>query len=462
MKNKIIMFSLILKIILIYIIFYFKNDVNKSKNIINNKNPKISIFLPIYNKESFLKRSINSIQRQTLKELEIIAVNDFSTDNSLKILKKISKKDNRIKIINNDRNHGLLYTRAMGIINSTGEYVMNLDPDDKFFEKNDLEILYKKAIKFKTDIIIFRLKKIYTSQKNISIDKKYISLRSLYTLNSTLKKWQIHNLITNKFIKRNIIIKAFNYFKKYIYKNKWNYGEDNIWSKLITQNSKSVIFFNKFIYIYFKNEYSLMHNSKNDIEDKNKIYRFENLKILYKITNLKVIFKLLNNTKNLIKKDIEIRKKMIRLFIDYIKMYKERKYLLKKIIYAINKLSNNKIILINYKYNNNLIYLTIYKLIKEYNKKIFISIDINNITSIIDYNQYYIYNNDIFIGFNDLLFDMKLYDLINLFPNNRFLIFINTTFINTTYMKNYNLEKYNNLIIINQNQIESNLKKIFN
>ena len=51
-----------------------------------------------------------SIQKQTLNDIEIIAVNDFSTDETLKILKKLSKKDKRIKIINNDRNHGLLYS----------------------------------------------------------------------------------------------------------------------------------------------------------------------------------------------------------------------------------------------------------------------------------------------------------------------------------------------------------------
>ena len=93
--------------------------------------PKVSVFLPIYNKELYLNRSINSIQNQNLKEIEIVAVNDGSTDYSLKILKQLSKNDKRMKIINNDRNHGLLYSRAMGIINSSGEYLMNLDPDDK-------------------------------------------------------------------------------------------------------------------------------------------------------------------------------------------------------------------------------------------------------------------------------------------------------------------------------------------
>ena len=65
----------------------------------NNSIPKVSIFIPIYNKQKYLKRSINSIQKQTLKDIEIIAVNDCSTDNSLDILREIAKKDSRIKII---------------------------------------------------------------------------------------------------------------------------------------------------------------------------------------------------------------------------------------------------------------------------------------------------------------------------------------------------------------------------
>jgi glycosyltransferase EpsH len=117
--------------------------------------------LPIYNKASFLKRSIESIQKQTLKNIEIIAINDYSIDNTLKILKKLSKKDNRIKIINNDRNHGLLYSRVMRILNSAGEYLMNLDPDDKYSNKRNLEILYNLAKIINKDLIVFGIKKIY-------------------------------------------------------------------------------------------------------------------------------------------------------------------------------------------------------------------------------------------------------------------------------------------------------------
>ena len=67
----------------------------------------------------------------------------------------MAKKDLRIKIVNNDKNHGLLYSRAMGILNCSGEYIMNLDPDDEFKDLDNLEYLYNKIKKSKVDILSF-------------------------------------------------------------------------------------------------------------------------------------------------------------------------------------------------------------------------------------------------------------------------------------------------------------------
>ena len=127
--------------------------IHPLNNIYNG--PKISIYIPIYNKSKYLMKSIKSIQCQTLKEIEIIAINDFSSDNSLSILKEIAKNDSRIKIVNNDKNYGLLYTRAMGILKATGEYTINVDPDDLLNGNNTLEYLYNIANKLRVDVINF-------------------------------------------------------------------------------------------------------------------------------------------------------------------------------------------------------------------------------------------------------------------------------------------------------------------
>ena len=153
---KLIKFKIKLNLLLNIIILKSFFPLNLKKD----KRPKISIFIPIYNKEKFINRCIHSVQAQTLKDIEIIAVNDVSNDSSLKILESLTKTDNRIKIINNDKNYGLLYSRAMGILKSSGEYLMNLDADDELKGYNSLKSLYYKAIRYNIDIITFSFKDI--------------------------------------------------------------------------------------------------------------------------------------------------------------------------------------------------------------------------------------------------------------------------------------------------------------
>ena len=234
--------------------------------------PKISIFIPVFNKKKYLINSINSIQKQSIKNLEVIAINDYSTDDSLALLKYLSKKDSRIKIINNDRNHGLLYSRAMGIINSTGEYLMNLDPDDELLGENDLEYLYQISIKSKVDFVSFGFKTKNKYLKSCSsynqIFKQPLLFLSVFNKNYYLKDL----LIWNKFVKRELFIKAFQKFKNHIYKEKWNYHEDNIWSVLIHKYANSMICEKKKVYKYNYHSDSLMHK-KEIIEIKNYIYK---------------------------------------------------------------------------------------------------------------------------------------------------------------------------------------------
>ena len=110
----------------------------------------ISIIVPIYNAEKYINKCLDSILKQTKKELEIILVNDGSTDNTEKIIK--TYKDKRIKYFKND-NHGIGYSRNFGIKKSTSKYIMFLDSDD-YLKITACEELYKKAEKDNLDIVI--------------------------------------------------------------------------------------------------------------------------------------------------------------------------------------------------------------------------------------------------------------------------------------------------------------------
>ena len=119
---------------------------------------KVSIVIPVYNVEQYLKKCLDSAVKQTLQEIEIIAVNDGSIDNSLKILEEYSQRDNRITIITQE-NQGLSGARNTGIKCAKGEYLLFLDSDD-YIEHDMAEVLYKRAIKENADVVICRYKQV--------------------------------------------------------------------------------------------------------------------------------------------------------------------------------------------------------------------------------------------------------------------------------------------------------------
>ena len=93
-------------------------------------NSKISIIIPVYNVEKYISQCLDSAINQSLKDIEIIIVDDCGSDNSMDIAYEYAKNDSRIKIIKNSQNMGLFLTRCEGIKSATGEYILNLDSDD--------------------------------------------------------------------------------------------------------------------------------------------------------------------------------------------------------------------------------------------------------------------------------------------------------------------------------------------
>jgi glycosyltransferase involved in cell wall biosynthesis len=92
-----------------------------------------------------------------MNEIEIILVNDKSEDNSLRIIENIQKDDKRIKIINNKKNKGTLYSRSIGVLQSKGKYILPLDNDDMFFDEDVFDFVYKEAEDFNYDITGFKV-----------------------------------------------------------------------------------------------------------------------------------------------------------------------------------------------------------------------------------------------------------------------------------------------------------------
>lgn len=131
----------------------------------------ISVIIPLYNAQLYIDACLGSCVKQKDGEIEIIIVNDGSTDQSLNIAQKWAKTDNRIKIITQE-NQGLIRARKRGVNESIGEYIFFLDSDDTITD-NALDLLAKKAKQTNADIIVGNIASVLESGKVISTSKNH-------------------------------------------------------------------------------------------------------------------------------------------------------------------------------------------------------------------------------------------------------------------------------------------------
>ena len=209
---------------------------------------KISIIIPVYNVEKYLKQCLDSVISQSYKNLEIICINDCSTDNSLEILKDYASKDSRIKILCNEKNLKVGLTRNRGLEIATGDYIHFLDADD-WMEENSYEILVNTLNSNKVDILQFNLQ----YRKN-GIIEKYDSLNGLnptetYNLSKnsniiyTWSKYSWNKIYSLAFLKKTNIL--FNDFPCF---------EDSIFTLNCLLNAQEILFSNTILYNYRKGD----------------------------------------------------------------------------------------------------------------------------------------------------------------------------------------------------------------
>ena len=105
---------------------------------------KVSVIIPVYNAQEYLTECISSVRKQTIAELEMLCVDDGSTDDSLRVMRELQKRDNRIHIFQQS-NQGAGAARNLALKNAKGEFVCFLDADDYFLDQTALEKLYETA-----------------------------------------------------------------------------------------------------------------------------------------------------------------------------------------------------------------------------------------------------------------------------------------------------------------------------
>lgn len=211
---------------------------------------RVSIIVPIYNCELYIKKCLTSIINQTYKNIEIIVVNDGSTDNSVSIIKELMVKDKRIKLLN-QKNSGVSIARNKGLENSKGNYVLFIDSDD-WIEKNCIEDLVNKINEVKTDVIRYNY---IIEDKNGSYKQSMFNLSSKkYVGNSIVSEEILSHFLYTKEAMPNYVMLLF--IRREAIKNKIYFDkdlrmlEDVYYYQNLLHNIDSIYFYNKHLYHY--------------------------------------------------------------------------------------------------------------------------------------------------------------------------------------------------------------------
>jgi len=217
-----------------------------------NKNPKVSVVIPAYNAQKYIKKTIRSIQNQEMEDLDIVIVNDFSIDNTSKIIEEIAKEDKRIKVLNNKKNMGTLYTRCIGTLTAKGNYIFPLDSDDMLLDKDIINKIYNLAKEKKNDIVVFN--SILVSQFSNILKLKNLKPILNIKKNKIIHQPELSNnaniILWSQCIRARIYKKAINIYGKKKYSIYMTYYEDAIINHIIYQIAKSSAYIQNYGILY--------------------------------------------------------------------------------------------------------------------------------------------------------------------------------------------------------------------
>ena len=255
--------------------------INKVKTIIIKF--KITSIIAVYNSENTIKTAVRSIQNQNMKEIEILLVDDYSTDNSLKIIEELQRRDKRIKIIKNKKNRGALYSKSIAALNSKGQYIFLLDSDDLFAHINLFNICFNEVKQNNIDILEFsgfisnnKVNK-YQDLRNIPlyirfkknnqiIEQPYLS-KFIYRRKDNKIIRLIDGYLWGKCIKAEIYKKSLKIIGVKVYNKNVNYGDDRLVNYILFKIALRFKFIDVKGYIYNINNKLSITRKKNYIKN---------------------------------------------------------------------------------------------------------------------------------------------------------------------------------------------------
>ena len=241
-----------------------------------NSKPKITVIITVYNSERYIETAIRSVQNQNFNDIEILIIDDCSSDHSVMVIRYMQRLDKRIKLIINKENKGVLYSKSLGILKATGKFIMFLDSDDLFVNQNIFLICFKQAINNNIDVVEFSgfENDFNKFEINDSIPKIPLYLRFKKN-NETIRqpelsKYLYKKLEDNRFklidgflwgksIRAKALKDSLKKIGKKIYTIKLNYGDDRLINFVLFKVAKSFRYIKEFGYIYNQNNLSITH-----------------------------------------------------------------------------------------------------------------------------------------------------------------------------------------------------------
>lgn len=304
--------------------------------------PKITILIPIYNVEKFLQQCLESIISQTLQDIEIICINDGSTDSSLEIIKSYQGRDSRIKLIDKS-NSGYGASMNLGLEQATGEYIGIVEPDD-FVKKEMFSDLYALAQMHDADVVKSDYYEFYTkkqqARKSGKISKSFAN--RIITAKDNLKILKILPSIWSAIYKREFLNKN---NIRFLETSGASYQDTSFSFKVLTLAKKLYFTQNAYLYYRIDNENSSVKSAEKVYaicDEYNEITSFleKNPEIKKFANDIKLIKEYANYLWNAKRISVKYRKKFIEEFSRIFQGYEQKGELTEKFY---NKYSRKEI-----------------------------------------------------------------------------------------------------------------------
>ena len=222
---------------------------SNKEELYKRENPKVSIVIPVYNQAKFVYKIYVCIEKQTLKDIEIIFVDDWSKDNSSKVIEELMEIDKRVVYIKNEENRGVFYSRSNGILHAKGEYILLVDIDNYLL--NDILIkAYETAKMYNLDVLHFY---VMAGDFKKNVFWNVLKFRSGIIRGNEVKNVFFHGTTRNiwdKLVKREVYVKSVEFMNEKFRKVNFVVFNDDVAIFGLFKVAKSYGFLEEIGYIY--------------------------------------------------------------------------------------------------------------------------------------------------------------------------------------------------------------------